>query len=505
MPSPRSSRPLRTARAATAAGLVVAAALTLAPALAMRAGSAAQAGASAPPPAPVAPVPSEAQVAWQRLEYTAFVHFGPNAFTGAEWGTGTEHPAIFNPKDLDARQWTRALKAAGMRGIVVTAKHHDGFCLWPSRESTHTVAASPWRDGKGDLLRELSDAARAEGLKFGVYLSPWDRNHPTYGTPEYNDVFVRMLEEVLSSYGEIFEVWFDGANGEGPNGRRQEYDWPRFLATVSRLQPNAVVFSDAGPGIRWVGNERGEAPLTNWALLDRDRYVPGTPFSFELGEGTRLGRHYVPAECDVSIRPGWFWREAEDRRVKSPQALFRIWEASVGRNCGLLLNVPPDDGGLIRQVDIDALNGLRRLVDATYGTSLHGGAEATASATRGAGYEAARVVDDDPDTYWAAPDEVTRASLTLTLPRPATFDRVVLQEPIRLGQRIALFEIEALDADGRWTRIATGTTVGHRRAVVVPKTTTHQVRVTIHDARATAALSTISLHVTPDAHAPAAH
>ncbi len=500
MPTARPFRLPPIARLLTASGAVAATLLTLAPGISMRTGvAAAQSGARVAPPSPVAPVPSEAQVAWQRLEFTAFVHFGPNAFTGAEWGTGTEKPGIFNPTALDARQWVRAFKEAGMKGVVVTAKHHDGFCLWPSRESTHTVAASPWRDGKGDLLRELSDAARAEGLKFGVYLSPWDRNHPTYGTPEYNDVFVRMLEDVLSNYGEIFEVWFDGANGEGPNGKRQEYDWPRFLATVSRLQPNAVVFSDAGPGLRWVGNERGEAPLTNWAMIDRDRYTPGTPLSFELAEGTELGTHYVPAECDVSIRPGWFWRASEDRRVKSPQALFRIWEASVGRNCGLLLNVPPDDQGLIRQADMDALTGLRALVDATYGTSLHGGADASASATRGAGFEAAHVLDADPDTYWAAPDGITNASITLTLSKATTFDRVVLQEPIRLGQRIGLFAIEALEEGGSWQRIAAGTTVGHRRAVVVPKTTTRQVRVTIHDARATAALSTISLHATPGA------
>lgn len=455
----------------------------------------AQASSSGPSePAPIGPLPSDAQVKWQRLEYTAFVHFGPNAFTGAEWGTGAEKPGIFNPRDLDARQWVRAFKAAGMKGVVVTAKHHDGFCLWPTKESTHTVAASPWRDGKGDLLRELSDAARAEGLKFGVYLSPWDRNHPTYGTPGYNDVFVRMLEDVLSNYGEIFEVWFDGANGEGPNGKRQVYDWPRFLATVQRLQPGAVVFSDAGPGLRWVGNERGEAPITNWAMIDRDRYEPGTPFSMDLAEGTRLGSHYVPAECDVSIRPGWFWRASEDARVKSPRALFRLWEASVGRNCGFLLNVPPDDRGLIRDQDVKALAGLRDLVDRTYGAHVHAGATASADVSRGAGFEAARVLDADPDTYWAAPDPVTKASVTLTLPRDVTFDRVVLQEPIRLGQRVALFEIEAATTSG-WQRIGTGTTVGHKRIVVVPETTTRQVRVTIHDARATAALSTVSLHV----------
>jgi alpha-L-fucosidase len=240
------------------------------------------------PPAPLLPVPTPAQLAWQRMEMNAFVHFGPNTFTGEEWGSGREDPRAFNPTALDARQWARTFRAAGLRGVIVTAKHHDGFCLWPSRESTHTVARSPWRNGEGDLLRELSDACRAESLGFGVYLSPWDRNHPTYGTPEYNQVFARMLEEVLGRYGEVFEVWFDGANGEGPNGKRQVYDWPLFISTVRRLQPEAVIYSDAGPDVRWVGNERGEAPLTVWSIIDRDRYIPGTDLSHELGEGTRL-------------------------------------------------------------------------------------------------------------------------------------------------------------------------------------------------------------------------
>lgn len=446
------------------------------------------------PPAPLVPIPSAAQVQWQRLELTAFVHFGPNAFTGEEWGSGREKPAIFDPTALDARQWVRAFKAAGMKGVVITAKHHDGFCLWPSSDSTHTVAASPWRDGKGDLLRELSDAARAEGLEFGVYLSPWDRNHPTYGTPEYNDVFVRMLEDVLSNYGDIFEVWFDGANGEGPNGKRQAYDWPRFLATVKRLQPNAVVFSDAGPGIRWIGNERGEAPITNWALLDRDRYEPGTPLSQDLAEGSALGTHYIPGECDVSIRPGWFWRESENARVKSPSALLRLYEASVGRNCGLLLNVPPDTRGLIHERDVEALAGLRSLVDRIYGASLlqRGSAESNV-ALRGARFEATRVLDTDPDTYWAAPDDALKGSIIVSSQAPVTFDRVLLQEYVPLGQRVSLFEIEAETPDG-WQRIATGTTIGHKRIVVTPKTTARRVRITIHDARASPTLATIALH-----------
>lgn len=455
--------------------------------------------ATAQPPAPIAPVPSAAQVRWQRMEFTAFVHFGPNAFTGAEWGTGREQPAIFNPKELDARQWVRTFKAAGMRGVVVTAKHHDGFCLWPSRDSAHTVAASPWRGGRGDLLRELSDAAKAEGLKFGVYLSPWDRNHPQYGTPGYNDVFVRMLEDVLSNYGDIFEVWFDGANGEGPNGKRQVYDWPRFHEVVRRLQPNAVIFSDAGPGIRWIGNERGEAPITNWANFDRDRYLPGTPLSMDLPEGSELGRFYVPGECDVSIRPGWFWRASENARVKSPRRLLDLYEASVGRNCTLLLNVPPDDRGLVHEADVKALTGMRTLVDRVYGTSLvPAGATATASSTLGGeevGHRGAHVLDTNLDSWWAPAGEARTGSLTIALGAPATFDRVRLQEYVALGQRVSLFEIEA-EVDGRWQRIATGTTIGHTRIVATAVTTTSRVRVTIHDARGVPMIASLSLHDT---------
>jgi len=442
----------------------------------------------------VGPLPSAAQVAWQRLELTAFVHFGPNAFTGEEWGSGKERPGIFNPAALDARQWVRAFKAAGMKGVIVTAKHHDGFCLWPSRDSTHTVAQSPWRGGTGDLLRELSEAARAEGLQFGVYLSPWDRNHPQYGTRGYNDVFVRMLEDVLSNYGEIFEVWFDGANGEGPNGKRQVYDWPRFQEVVRRLQPNALIFSDGGPGVRWIGNERGEAPITNWAMLDRDRYLPGTPLSMDLPEGSAIGTHYVPGECDVSIRPGWFWRASENARVKSPRALLRLYEASVGRNCGLLLNVPPDDRGLIHDADVAALAGMRALVDRIYGRSLlPAAATASASSVRGGGFEAARVLDRDEDSYWAPVESAVRPSLTVDAGAPVTFDRVLLQEYLPAGQQVALFAIEAETA-GRWQRIAAGTTVGHKRIVAVSPTTAQRVRVTIHSARGVPTLATMALH-----------
>jgi alpha-L-fucosidase len=451
--------------------------------------------------APVEPVPSASQLQWQRMELTAFVHFGPNAFTGAEWGSGREQPTVFNPTALDARQWARTFKAAGMKGVIVTAKHHDGFCLWPTKESTHTVAASPWRNGKGDLLRELSEAVRAEGLAFGVYLSPWDRNHPSYGTPEYNDVFVRMLEDVLANYGEIFEVWFDGANGEGPNGKRQVYDWPRFHDVVRRLQPRAVIFSDAGPGVRWIGNERGEAPLTNWAMLDRDRYAPGTPLSMDLPEGSELGRFYVPGECDVSIRPGWFWRAAENARVKSPRALLRLYETSVGRNCNLLLNVPPDDRGLIHDDDVKALTGMRALIDRVYGTSLLPvGAKATASSSMPS-HDPAATLDADLETWWAPAGDVRMGTLTVDLGTPVRFDRIRLQEYVALGQRVSLFEVEAL-VDGAWARVASGTTIGHARIIATAMTTATRVRVRIHDARGIPMIASLSLHDSSRADTP---
>jgi alpha-L-fucosidase len=436
----------------------------------------------------IPPLPSAAQVAWQAMETNAFVHFGPNTFTNVEWGSGREDPAIFNPTAFDARQWVRAFKQAGFRGVVITAKHHDGFCLWPSALSTHTVARSPWRGGKGDVLRELSDACREEGLKFGVYLSPWDRNHPAYGTPEYNRVFAAMLEEVLGRYGKVFEVWFDGANGEGPNGKRQIYDWPLFVGTVRRLQPDAVIFSDAGPDVRWVGNERGEGGATSWAFIDRARYVPGTELSKELTEGFRDAPDWVPPECDVSIRPGWFYRSSEDSQVKTAEALASLYEASVGRNCQLLLNVPPDTRGLIADVDVAAMTGMRRLLDQRYRDNLARGARVVLSGGA-AVKEDEFVTDSASNTFGSSPE------LVLSLARPVRFDRVVLQEPISRGQRIAKARIDAW-IDGDWRPLADITTVGYKRIIAVPETTTDRVRITVLDSRAEPLISEVGLYRT---------
>jgi alpha-L-fucosidase len=425
---------------------------------------------------PVPPLPTSAQVAWQAMETNAFVHFGPNTFTNVEWGSGREEPSVFNPAAFDARQWVRAFKEAGFRGVIITAKHHDGFCLWPSALSTHTVARSPWRGGRGDVLRELSDACRDAGLKFGVYLSPWDRNHPAYGTAEYNRVFAAMLEEVLGGYGKVFEVWFDGANGEGPNGKRQVYDWPLFVSTVRRLQPDAVIFSDAGPDVRWVGNERGEGGATSWAFIDRARYVPGTHLSKELTEGFRDAPNWVPPECDVSIRPGWFYRVSEDRRVKTASDLVSLYEVSVGRNCQLLLNVPPDTRGLIADVDVQSIGGMRRMLDQRYRDNLARTAAGIASLT-----------DGNLETFQPGSD------LTVALPRPVRFDRVVLQEPIALGQRIAKGRIDAW-VDGAWSSLGEITTVGYKRIVPVAQTTTDRVRISVLDSRASPLIAEFGLY-----------
>lgn len=445
------------------------------------------------PPEPLPPSPSSRQLAWHEMEIYGFVHFGPNTFTGVEWGEGREHPDVFAPSELDCRQWARTFRDAGLKMLIVTAKHHDGFCLWPSKLSTHTVAQSKWRNGKGDVLRELSDACKEFGLKLGVYLSPWDRNHPTYGTPEYNQVFVGMLNEVLTRYGRVSEVWFDGACGEGPNGKRQVYDWDLFVSTVRKLQPSACIFGDGGPDVRWVGNESGYAGEENWSLLHKERFSPGNSVQAQLYTGHPDGTSWVPAECDVSIRPGWFYHASQDGQVKSVEKLMDIYEGSVGRNASLLLNVPPDRRGLIHENDVQALLAFRKERDRIYGHNLAQGASATSSNVRGPGFEPERVLDGKPKTYWAAADGVTEASLELALPQQRSFDRLIAQESIALGQRIQSFAVDAW-VEGGWKELARGTTVGAKRIVRLPLTTSQRVRFRILGARACPTLTTLSLH-----------
>lgn len=447
-------------------------------------------------PAPYGVLPTEAQVEWQKMEYNLFMHFGPNTFTGAEWGSGQEKAELFNPTAMDCGQWASIAKAAGMKGIIITAKHHDGFCLWPNPVSRHTVAQSSWRDGKGDVLKDLSEACDEYDLGFGVYISPWDRNDPHYGTDEYNDVFVKTLESALGNYGHVFEQWFDRACGEGPNGKQQIYDWPLFNSTVLKMQPDAIIFSDYGPGCRWVGNEAGSAGRTCWSTMNVNDDFTGPPVSRrELNEGIKGANTWAAAETDVSIRPGWFWRESENSRVKSLQHLLKIYYESVGRNSLLLLNVPPDTRGLIHEVDSARLMEFRAALDEIFSVDLAAGAEIEAENVRGGArrFSAQNLLHHDYDRYWAVDDDVTKVSLVVTLPEQRTFNRVQLQEYIPLGQRVSAFSIEALDDDGIWQPIARETTIGYKRIVHVPTTTTTAVRVNIEESEACPVLNGFAL------------
>lgn len=411
-------------------------------------------------PAPARPRPTAAQLAWQQDELALFLHFGVNTFTDREWGDGRESPAIFDPKSLDAMQWARAARDAGFRALVLTAKHHDGFCLWPTATTRHSVASSPFRDGHGDVVREFVDACRATGLRAGLYLSPWDRNHPTYGdSPRYNDVYEAQLTELLTRYGPLHEVWFDGANGEGPNGKRQVYDWPRVWGTVRRLQPDAVIFSDAGPDVRWCGNERGTGGDPSWSTVDPAR-VPfpgadGPGIIDALQHGDADGALWRPPEMDVSIRPGWFHHAAEDERVRSVENLVELYFTSVGRNGKLLLNVPPTREGLLHPTDVARLAGFHAALSQAFARDLAEGAR-----------------------HVAGPD----GSVTLELPEARTIGIVRLTEDIARGQHVARWRLEGSEDRGAWRALASGTTIGYARLERFAPATVRRVRLSVDEA-----------------------
>ena len=461
---------------------------------------------SVAPPKPFGPVPTAAQLAWQQMEMNMFCHFGPNTFTGKEWGDGTEIEDIFNPTALNCDQWAAVAKSAGFKGIIITAKHHDGFCLWPNPVSEHTVAQSSWRNGQGDVLRELSDACRKADLKFGVYISPWDRNAPTYGSPAYNETFLQTLQSALTQYGPIYEQWFDGANGEGPNGKKQVYDWPAFNGQVYKLQPNAVIFSDVGPGCRWMGNEQGVNGRTCWSRLDIAGYEPGAlaPTQDTLNVGNYNGANWIPAETDVSIRPGWFYRDSE--HPKTLQELLKIYYTSVGRNSLLLLNVPPDQRGRIATEDSARLVEFRQALDQIFAddlakhsyivsTSNYRFQDSHSEELKNQYKTINAIYDDDYDIYWATDDSVHSAYVELEYVRPFTFNRVLLQEYIPLGQRVEQFHIEVMNEDGTWRTIAEETTIGYKRIVLTEKVTTKKVRIVIDKSRACIVLNKIGLYL----------
>lgn len=409
------------------------------------------------------PLPTKAQLAWHKMEFYLFMHFGPNTFTDKEWGEGTEPEDIFYPQHLDCRQWCRIAKAAGAKGIIITAKHHDGFCLWPSRYSTHTVRESKWKNGKGDVLKELSQACKEYGLKFGVYISPWDRNHPKYGTPQYNDVFVNMMKEIFTSYGPIWELWWDGANGEGPNGKKQVYDWKRFESTVRKLSPNTIIFSDIGPDARWCGNEQGIAGKTNWNFLDTVGFTrgAGAPSTDTLNQGNYYGKNWIPAECDVSIRPGWFYHKEEDEKVKTPEQLFDLYLKSVGRGANLLLNVPPDRQGLISEQDSVALIGFKKLRDENFKMNL-------LSTTRfDLHFGKRNSVAYDRSTNTLELKDFIDNPVSFDFKTPVEFNCIVLKENLQFGQRVRKFAIQIMDEHNN-SHFVTGTSIGSKRIISFP-------------------------------------
>jgi alpha-L-fucosidase len=445
---------------------------------------------------PFGPLPSPAQLEWHEQEFYLFVHFGPNTFTNKEWGEGTEPADAFNPTSLDCRQWARTAKAAGAQGIIITAKHHDGFCLWPSKYSSHTVKQSKWKNGQGDVLKELSEACKEYGLKFGVYISPWDRNHPKYGTPEYNEVFVNMMKEIFTNYGPVWELWWDGANGEGPNGKRQEYDWARFRDTVAKLSPQTVVFSDIGPHIRWIGNEKGIAGTTNWNLLDTAGFSPGlgAPPVDTLNQGNVNGKSWIPGECDVSIRPGWFYHPNEDAQVKKPAQLFDLYLKSVGRGANFLLNVPPDRTGLIHANDSASLAGFRQLLDRSF---------VPANKKRYDRFQLRNVasftlLDNRKKTVYRFSSTYKADSIRYNFTSPKKINAVLLREPVEYGQRVKSFSLIIKMADGKEERVQ-GTTIGRKRILTFPAKNVQQIIFMVNDAKAAPVISEISFYLIDEA------
>lgn len=458
------------------------------------------------PPEPILPVPEPKQVEWQQMETYAFIHFGLNTFNDREWGYGDTDPKTFNPTNLDCEQWAQTLVKAGMKGVILTAKHHDGFCLWPFEGTDYSVKNSPWKNGQGNVVKELSEACKKYGLKFAVYLSPWDRHQANYGTPEYLPYFYAQLHDLLTNYGPVFEVWFDGANGgDGWYGgakdirtidRKNYYNYPRIYEMLDSIQPQAIIFSDGGPGCRWVGNEKGFAGATNWSFLRKGEVHPGYDKSYELQYGHPDGNQWVPAECDVSIRPGWFYHPEEDDRVKSPDQLVDLYYRSVGHNATLLLNFPVDRRGLIHPVDSANAVRFHEMIQQQLKTNLVAGMIPKVSNERGGDFVASALTDDNFDTYWATEDGVTTADIEFSFDTPTRMNRMMLQEYIPLGQRVKAFVVEYLDKD-TWLPVKLNeetTTIGYKRLLRFETVETKGMRIRITDARGPLCLSNVGVY-----------
>lgn len=458
------------------------------------------------PPAAIGPLPGNQQMDWHNMEMNAFIHFTVNTFTDKEWGFGDESVTIFNPTNFDADQWVSVLKETGFKGVILTCKHHDGFCLWPTQYSDHNISKSPFMEGKGDIVKAVSDACHKYGLKFGVYLSPWDRNRADYGEASYIEYYRNQLKELFTNYGPVFEMWFDGANGgDGYYGGANEmrkidrstyYDWPATLNMVREIQPEVLFFSDAGPDLRWVGNEEGHVSTTNWNTISTDTLFAGQSGIQEiLGTGSEDGKSWIPAEVNTSIRPGWFWHESENDKVKSPETLFKLYMESVGRGSTMLLNIPPDKRGLFHENDIAALRGMKMLIDERFSTDLALGSTVIASEVRGdaAEFEAANVVDANPETYWATNDDTKTGSLEIELNGQKEIHFVQIEEYIQLGQRVKSFKVEAFN-NNEWKEIASGTTIGKKRILEIAPVSTSKIKVTITDSKACPVIANVSVY-----------
>lgn len=471
--------------------------------------------------------PSSRQLSWQKLEFYGFIHFGMNTMTGREWGTGHEDPVLFNPKQLDATEWVAILKQAGMKAVILTCKHHDGFCLWPSRYTKYTVAASPWKGGKGDVVREVSDACQKAGLKFGVYLSPWDRTEASYGEgAAYDDFYVNQLTELLTQYGEISCVWLDGANGEGPSGKRQQYDWDRYYETIRRLQPQCVI-SVCGPDIRWVGNEAGHTRREEWSVVPRalqdaektaEKSQQTDDPSFarsinsmeeDLGSRRAIARYggewvWYPAEVNTSIRPGWFYHAEEDGQVRSDRELFDIYLKSVGGNAMFLLNIPPNRDGVIAAPDREVLAKLGRRIQELNDPRLNEGAVWIGSSAASQEEAAEALAEATPDRAWRPSASDAEPWVQIVLPEARAFNAVILQEQIEQGQRVEAFELWASELTedksneetallGEWRLIGEGSIIGYKKIVILPVTTARRVKVVFKQYREYPTLAAIQL------------
>ncbi len=465
--------------------------------------SSALCGKDSDPLKPMKAVPSERQINWHQMQFYGFIHFTINTFTGKEWGYGDESPELFNPSELNAEQWAKAASDAGMKGLILTAKHHDGFCLWPTKYTEHSIKNSPYKKGKGDIVRELKDACDKYNLKFGVYLSPWDRNHKDYGKPQYVEYYRNQLRELMTNYGDMFEIWHDGANGGdgyygGDNSTRKidkktYYGWDKTWAMIRELQPGAVVFSDAGPDARWVGNEQGFAPSTCWASINPEGMYPGIADTKVLGNGTPGGEVWRPAEVDVSIRDGWFFHE--DQSPKSIEKLLQIYFDSVGNGANLLLNITPDKRGLIPDEDVKRLKDFGSIIKGIYKEDLAKGKSISVTSVRddSGNFDGMNINDGDRQTYWSAKDKQKESQVILDMEDNTDFNVIRIEEYYPLGQRISSFSIDIHTEDG-WQRLHTGTTIGVRKVIRFDKVKADKIRLNIEDALAVPTISTFEVY-----------